>query len=169
MNGNPLSLETSNVFVNVVISVDPDGKTDVYYKDYPIFTRVQLPGFTPFTGAQFGFGARTGGANENCWIDDLCINSFTLGGPIITQQPTNSTINEFKRVLFVLGLDGLPPFSLQWYSNNVAIAGANGRSYLTPVLNRNQNGARYFVTISNFGTAASRFRPSEEEPQCSRP
>src|SRR5205085_6170865 len=85
-NNNPLSLETSNVFVNVLLNVDPDGKLDLYYKDYQIFKKVQLPSYTPFVGANLGLGGRTGGAFENAWFDDLCLNGFSLGGPVITQQ-----------------------------------------------------------------------------------
>jgi hypothetical protein len=53
-------------------------------------------------------------------------------------------------------VDGLPPYGVQWYSNDVAVAGATGLSYLTPLLNRTANGADYFVVVTNqFGSVTS--------------
>ena len=158
-SGSPLSLDTSNTFQNVLLIVGPDGKLDLYFKGITIFNKLQLPNYTPFVGANFGFGARTGGANENAWIDDLCINAFSLGAVTITSQPSDVTVNENPpgRGSFTVGVDGLPPYSAQWYSNGVALAGATGLSYLTPPLNRLANGAGYFAIISNqFNSVTSR-------------
>ncbi len=149
--GSPLSLDTSNQFVNVLISVGPDGKLDMYFKGYLIFQNVQLPNYTPFVGANFGFGARTGGANENAWIDDLCINNFSLGNVVITRQPSNVTVTENPagKANFSVDVDGLPPYTSQWYSNGVPVLGATALSYTTGPLNRTANGAQYFVIVSN--------------------
>ena len=149
--GNPLSLDTSNQLVNVLISVGPDGKLDMYFKGYLIFQNVQLPNYTPFVGANFGFGARTGGANENAWIDDLCINNFSLGNVVITRQPSNVTVTENPagKANFSVDVDGLPPYTSQWYSNGVPVLGATALSYTTGPLNRTANGAQYFVIVSN--------------------
>ena len=158
-NGNPLSLDTSNTFVNVVLSVGPDGKLDLYFKDQIIFHNLQLPGYTPFVGANFGFGARTGGANENAWIDDLCINAFSLGGVAITQQPADVTVNYLPtpRVSFSVGVDGLPPYSVQWYSNGVPVIGATALTYTTPPLSLSASGSGYSAIIGNFcGSVTSR-------------
>ncbi len=157
LSGSPLSLETSNTFVNVILIVAPDGKLDLYYKDVRIFRNLQLPNYVPFVGANFNFSGRTGGAVENAWIDDLCINAFALNGASITQQPQDTTINEPSRATFKVGVDGLPPYTVQWYSNTVAIAGADGLVYTTPVLNRTANGAGYQVIVSNSqGSVTSR-------------
>jgi len=159
VNGNPLSLDTSNTFANVQLIIAPDGKLDLYFKDYLIFQNVQLPGYTPFEGANFGFGARTGGANENAWIDDLCINGFSLGSPTIVQEPADQTIFEVPppRFTFGVGVDGLPPYSVQWYSNGVPIAGATGLYYSTPPLLRAASGSGYSAVIANsFGSITSR-------------
>jgi hypothetical protein len=170
LNGNPLSLDTSNQFVNVRISVSPDGKFDMYYKDIPIFQNVQLPNYTPFVGANFAFGGNTGGANENAWIDDLCINSFSLGDVAIVAEPADATINEPGRVMFTVGVDGLPPFGVQWFSNEVAIAGANALTYMTPLLNRTADGAGYFAVITNqFASVTSRVATVTVTPDVAAP
>lgn len=149
--GSRLSLDTSNSFKNVLLLVAPNGKLDLYFKDQVIFQGLQLPNYTPFVGANIGFGARTGGANENAWVDDLCINAFSLGGVIITRQPSNVTVNENPpgRASFSVDVDGLPPYTAQWYSNNVAVSGATALAYTTQPLNRTANGAQYFVVVGN--------------------
>lgn len=156
INGNPLSLDTSNQFANVLLIVGPDGKLDMYYKDYLIFQNVQLPSYTGFQGANLGFGARTGGANENAWIDDICINAFTIGAVQVTQSPTNVVVPELRRTKMSVGVNGLPPYGVQWYSNNVAIPGANALVYDTPSLDRNANNAQYRAVVTNsLGAATS--------------
>ncbi len=158
-NGNALSLDTSNTFVNVLISIAPDGKLDLYYRDQIIFQNLQLPGYTPFVGANFGFGARTGGANENAWIDDLCINAFSLGAVSIVQEPADASGPELPapRLAFYVGVDGLPPYSVQWYSNNVIIPGATALNYFTSPLRAAASGSQYKAVISNgLGTVTTR-------------
>lgn len=155
VNDNPLSLDTSNQFVNVLLSVSPSGKLDLYFKDVSIFHDLQLPNYTPFVNANYGFGARTGGANENAWIDDLSINAFSLGGLTITGEPADVTTA--RRASFSVDVDGLPPYAVQWYSNSVPIAGATTLSYITPVLSQSANGAGYFAVIGNdFSSVTSR-------------
>lgn len=155
INGSPLALDTSNTFVNVRLSVGPDGKLDFYFKDYLIFQNVQLPNYSGFQNANISIGGRVGGANENHWIDDLCVNSFSIGAPVIT-GPANTTVPELRRAKFQIDVNGLPPYAVQWYSNNVAIAGANALVYDTPVLTRTADGAQYFAVVSNsFNTVTS--------------
>jgi hypothetical protein len=59
---------------DVDINLDPDGTIDVSYGGITLLSNVQ----TPYRAAVIGvpkwvFGARTGAANDNHWIDDLCI------------------------------------------------------------------------------------------------
>ncbi len=149
--GNPLSLDTSNTFANVLLTLTPSGKMDVYFKDYLIFKDVQLPNFTPFVNANLNISGRVGGANENHWFDDICINDFSLGNVVITDQPDNATVNENPpgRAHFVVAVDGLPPYTAQWYSNGVPVPGATALSYVTPPLNRFAQGAGYYAIVGN--------------------
>ena len=64
----------------VVINLDPDGTIDVSYGGVTVINDVQ----TPYLPARIGvpkwvFGARVGDANDNHWIDDLCISTVAGG------------------------------------------------------------------------------------------
>jgi hypothetical protein len=78
----------------------------------------------------------------------------------ITQQPQSATATVNQRANFsvgttVLSLDGsVRPVSFQWYSNDVAIAGANGPSYTTPFLTSEDDGDIYRVVVSAPGATA---------------
>jgi len=65
------ALETGDAFENVYIRLNPEGTVDVQYKNDVVFNHVALPGFTAQSGARFAWGARTGGYNENQWIDNI--------------------------------------------------------------------------------------------------
>ena len=49
---------------------------NVVYKGQMVYTNLYLEGYAPITGGRFAMGARTGGLNENLWIDNL---SITIG------------------------------------------------------------------------------------------
>ena len=75
----PISaIQTGDAFADVIIRLESDGTLDVHYKNQVIHDNVQLPGFEPQAGANFGFGARTGGLNDNHWIDNVQI-ATTVG------------------------------------------------------------------------------------------
>src|SRR5207245_7389672 len=101
------------------------------------------------SGGAWVFGARTGGANENHWIDDLeIIANYTPGPVSIIQSPQNQTVTESQTATFTVAANGTPPFGYQWYSNNLAIAGATSPSYTTPPTTLSMNGTLYHVTVS---------------------
>lgn len=65
---------------NVVIHLDTDGTIDVSYGGVTVLNNVQ----TPYRASTIGvpkwvFGARVGDANDNHWIDDLCIGTIAGG------------------------------------------------------------------------------------------
>lgn len=64
-------------YVPVVIKVDADGTLDVAYNGRTLFYNVALPGYAPVAGAGFAWGARTGGSNENAWLDDIVLDART--------------------------------------------------------------------------------------------
>jgi hypothetical protein len=53
--------------------------------------------------------------------------------PVITQQPTNQYISVNQQATFTIAATATPSPSYQWYMNGVAISGATGSSYTTPV------------------------------------
>ena len=64
-------LRTGDVFAEVDLRVNRDGTLDLIYGTNAIFFNLALPGYKPFDAGRFGFGAATGGSNDDHWIDDL--------------------------------------------------------------------------------------------------
>src|SRR5207245_4186117 len=89
------------------------------------------------------------GGSENAWIDDLCINDYTLGPIAVTVTPHTATLDECNGLTLNASVAGSPPQYYQWYKNGVAIVGANGSGYTTPPLLRADNGAVYKLVVSN--------------------
>jgi hypothetical protein len=81
---------------------------------------------------------------------------YTLGPVLIVTQPTNQTIAEGQSAAWSATADGTPPYSAQWFSNGVAVAGATNLTYITQPLNATAQGASYLCVVSNeFSSATS--------------
>lgn len=68
---------SGGAFYDVLIDLKADGTLDLSYGFYgstPVFASLQT-GYTPISGGTYAFAARTGGANDNHWIDDLSITT----------------------------------------------------------------------------------------------
>lgn len=65
----------SAAFQTVSINWDANG-LDVTYGGQSVFTDLQVSGFTPLSGAQFAFAARTGGSDEDVFIDNVNVNTI---------------------------------------------------------------------------------------------
>jgi hypothetical protein len=65
-------------FADTYIRVDANGFCDVQYNGMVIFNHIKLPNYTAMAGNEFAWGARTGGLNENQWIDNIEI-ATTVG------------------------------------------------------------------------------------------
>lgn len=97
---------------NVIINLDDDGTIDVSYGGVVVINNVQTP-YNPATiGApKWIFGARTGLATDNHWIDDLCITAragakvcadFNSGTPSGTTLFGDATVNAGRLKLISL-------------------------------------------------------------------
>lgn len=137
-------------FEPVVIELKRNGTLSVSHKGQAVYTDLVLPGFEPTAGV-FALGARTGGENANQWVDDLSITTTRVSSaaPSITAQPQSQTVNEGTPVSFTVAYDGSAPLTLQWLSNNVAIAGATAPTYTIARVPFAANGAEYRCTVSN--------------------
>lgn len=76
-------------FRSVAIHWDADG-LDVTYDGTVICNNLPTPGFTPASGNTFAFSARTGGAAEDVYLDDLSVQTaqtppLETGGPVISE------------------------------------------------------------------------------------
>ncbi len=156
--GNPVSLQTfgpnaaptDSSYVNLVIQLFSDNTLSVSWSNVTVFDHLPIPGYTPISGGTWAFGGRTGGATEDHWIDNLTVFANFVPGPAtITTQPTDQTVVESQRATFSVEVGGTPPFTAQWFSNNVAVPGADQLTYTTPPATSGMNGAVYRVEVRN--------------------
>jgi hypothetical protein len=57
---------------------------------------------------------------------------------------------------FSVAATGTAPLSYQWYKNGAAVSGATASSYTTPATTSADNGATFYVVVSNsYGSATS--------------
>ncbi len=93
-------------FVDVLIQVATNGTLDVTVNGTAIFDNLPVALDLSNSG-RFGFGARTGGLNDNHFIDDLTITTGSPGHPVVTSSSprgnnvrpdavVNITIQEFE-------------------------------------------------------------------------
>ncbi|PYI86455.1 MAG: hypothetical protein DME26_09010 [Verrucomicrobia bacterium] len=146
-------LDTGDGFADVIIRLEADGTVDVVYKDTIVYYNQPVTGFAPITNGRFGFGGRTGGLNENQFVDDLRIQAFKTTGPLkITQQPVNAVVLVGKQTTFSIQVNDPAGVTYQWFSNSVAIAGATAASFTTPVVTLVNSGTKYKVQASRPGS-----------------
>jgi hypothetical protein len=141
-------------FIDMTITVCGNGRVSVLYGTQTVIDRAPT-GYVPVAG-RFGFGARTGGAYDNHWIDDLVIDTSDPLAVAITNQPASRVVNEGQAATFTVGVNGLCYNSIQWFSNGVVIPGAESLSYSTPPATLAMNGAVYRAEITDStGTVVS--------------
>jgi hypothetical protein len=69
--------------------------------------------------------------------------------PSITTQPAMQRAIPGQTATFTVVATGTAPLSYQWQKNNLAIAGANSASYVTPPVISADNGSQFRVVVSN--------------------
>jgi hypothetical protein len=90
-------------------------------------------------------------AFENCGadlLDNLSIN-MTNGAPVLTVPPVAQTNGTFRRATFVTKVDGTPPFTFQWFTNNVRVTGATNFTFTTGLLGALDDGTQVKVAVTN--------------------
>ncbi len=146
----------TNSFEEVLIGLDPDGTVDVAYGGELILRNVALPNFVPLANAKFGFAARTGGANENHWIDNISIQTRRATTPpvLLTQPADQVVLAGTNTVLSVRVNDPLAVTSYQWQQRApgteefVDIPGATSPDLTTPTLGLPDSGIQYRVLLA---------------------
>jgi hypothetical protein len=134
--------------VDAVVNVTPSGFVTFNYDTFSV--SAQIPGYTGFDANMAVFAARTGGAAEDCWLDDVCLNDVELGPASVTVSPSSIIVGECTSVTFTSVTAGSPCLAFQWKKNGVNIPGANGPTYTTPPLRcPADNGAVFTLAVSN--------------------
>src|SRR5262249_44165368 len=99
-------------FVTVQVTLT-NGQVTVAWNGANVHANVGLVGFGSFSGAKFGFAARTGGANERHYIDDVSItttagsgssSSFALRRTVQTDADANGKTNPGDTLRYTISL-----------------------------------------------------------------
>lgn len=71
-----------------------------------------------------------------------------VAAPVINVDPVNQTLLVGQTALFSVSASGTIT-GYQWYKNDVAISGATSATYTTPALTALDDGAQFYVRVSN--------------------
>jgi glucose/arabinose dehydrogenase len=72
-----------------------------------------------------------------------------VGAPLITQQPSDRTVNVGQPVTFAVAASGTAPLTYQWQRNGTNIQGATSPTYTIPAVTVADHGATFRVIVSN--------------------
>jgi len=135
--GNPISLETGGpgaaaaVWEDLEITLSNCGTLSVKYKGIDIYKDI-VTGYVPRAG-RFSLGARTGGANDNQWIDNIGIETDTGDPPprvvsALPALPGGHDVSELSPIQFVinyaLSFGGVNMSSIQLTLNGTDVTGS---------------------------------------------
>ena len=149
-------LETGAAFKTVLVHLSADGKLDVAYGDRVFFNGLQLPGYAPISGGKFGFYARTGGLNENIWLDNVAILAVKSTAPLrITQDISDLAILPGSTAAFTVAVSDPSGATYEWFRDGNMINGATTASYTTPPLAAADSGAKFKVVVTGPGGTAT--------------
>lgn len=95
-------------------------------------------------------------ANGDPPIPGVFLSSLQDDGPVvIVQQPADLSVPEMGAGAFVLGVQGAPPYQIQWYKNEEPIPGANQLTLGISAASYADNGARYRAEVANLFSVAT--------------
>ena len=85
----PVTIQMTSTLSNATYV---SGTMTVSFNGTNIYTNAVLSGFQPLQG-RFGLGARTGGSDENCWLDNLGITTVPVTRPyVLSDTPTGTGV-----------------------------------------------------------------------------
>jgi len=156
-------IRTGNQFWDVNIHLDPDGSVDVMVHTNQIYKDFVLTGFSAITSPRYGFGARTGGLNDNHWIDDISLTTTT--GPVtlaFARHPADLVALDASTVTLRSAInDPTGLTSYQWQrkaagsENFVDIPGASSETLTTNPMTLADTGTQYRVLATGANNNAT--------------
>jgi subtilase family serine protease len=112
-----------------------------------------VPGLTGFT-ATTGWDEVTGLGTPDVTALVTNWNVSAITTPAITTQPANQSVGAGATATFTVAASG-GGLSYQWHKNSATISGAISASYTTPPTTTADNGATFFVTVTNSAGSAT--------------
>jgi hypothetical protein len=151
IEGSPVYVDNvrANTFVDVVIQLNPDNTLAVVYDGAYVYSNVPAL-YMPGAGSLFWIGARTGGAFENHFIDNLNIATRTNPAPFIkTFAPRGRQASSTSPINIVLS-----DFSSQVATNTIVVT-LDGNT-VTPTLTQDGSGNTtiHFVPSAAFAATS---------------
>ena len=157
-------LNTQGAYQDVFIRLSAAGRIDVMFNGLVLVYQLQVPGWTAFSQANYGFSARTGGLNQRHAIDDVSIRSVLYAGPIgVVSPPQNVTTLPGRTATFsVTSNDPLrAQYQWQWKAAGAPdfsdIGGATSQTYTTPAVLAADNGSEYRCRVFRTESPSSTF------------
>jgi hypothetical protein len=157
------TIESGPGYEEVLINLEPDGTVDVVVAGEIIHNNVALPNFTALGGAKFGFAARTGGANNNYFFDDVAIDAVPFTGPIsFIQEPTDEVVLSGNSATFSATVNDPARTTFQWQARAPGattftnIPGATSSSFTTPAMTPAETGTEFRLIATANNTITSR-------------
>ncbi|HEY5914547.1 MAG TPA: hypothetical protein VJA21_28495, partial [Verrucomicrobiae bacterium] len=150
-------IQGTPTYRTMLFRVDPDGKAYLAYGERVLYNGLQLPNFTFIPNSKFGIYGRTGGENNNQWVDNVKIQATQGSEPMaIVTQPANALVMVGQTATFTVELNNPANATYQWQKNGQNISGATQSSYTTPATTLADSGATFRVTGSGAsGTVTS--------------
>jgi hypothetical protein len=99
-------------------------------------------------GAQFYVVVSDPAGNVTSRTAVLTVTSAAVA-PSITSEPANQTVTAGQTAAFSVSATGTAPLAYQWSRNGAAISGANSASYRTPATTLADNGAQFYVVVTD--------------------
>ncbi|HEY5912587.1 MAG TPA: immunoglobulin domain-containing protein, partial [Verrucomicrobiae bacterium] len=137
------------VYADTIVQLNTDGTLNVVYHGDLVFDHLPIPSFSSISGGRFALAARTGGAYDNFWFDNIEITSVTTPGSVrIYGQSGNQTIlinHAMTNTVTVVDPAGV---AYQWYRGSTAISGATDSAYVLSPVALADSGAIFTATAS---------------------
>jgi hypothetical protein len=149
-------MESGAQYGDTIIQLNNDATLTVVYRGVLVFDHLLISAFGSISGGSFALVARSGGLNENVWVDNFGLTTVTTPGPArITSQPVSQTILVNHAVTFALGVNDTNGVTYQWLRGGSPISGQTADSYTIASVSTTDNGAIFSVQATKSSIAVT--------------